>query len=311
MRERRVDLERLARLLELLLLRHRRERPHVVEAVGELDQDDPDVRGHRDHHLAVVLGLVLVAALERDPGELRDAVDEPGDRVAEELAHLVEARRRVLDRVVEERCAEGFRVQAKAGADLRDLDRVRDEVLARAAALVGVALAGEREGLLDRRRSSASVPSSECSSTTAKRSPRSARSSSSRTFVYSSSGSVARAPLASAPTRVCPAGFGLGVLYAAASSGLELGISGWLRYRTHSSLAFSMRRKLIDDERSPLTEDTASARTAGPLGSDPHNADLGEDAKREPHDSGDRPRPLWPAKRRAERSPIERRHRRR
>ncbi len=148
--ERRVDLERLARLLELLLLRHRRERPHVVEAVGELDQDDPDVRGHRDHHLAVVLGLVLVAALEGDPGQLRDAVDEAGDRVAEELAHLVEARGGVLDRVVEERGAERLGVQAKAGADLRDLDRMGDEVLARAAALVGVALAREREGLLDR-----------------------------------------------------------------------------------------------------------------------------------------------------------------
>ena len=149
-RERRVDLERLAGLLELLLLRHRRERAHVVEAVGELDQDDPDVRGHRDHHLAVVLGLVLVAALEGDPGELRDAVDESGDRVAEELAHLVEARRRVLDRVMKERRAERLRVQAKAGADLCDLDRVRDEVLARAAALIDVALTGEREGLLDR-----------------------------------------------------------------------------------------------------------------------------------------------------------------
>ena len=94
MRERRVDLERLARLLDLLLLRQRLERAHVVEAVGELDQDDPDVGGHRDHHLAVVLGLVLVAALEGDPGELGDAVDERGDLVAELLAHLLEARPR-------------------------------------------------------------------------------------------------------------------------------------------------------------------------------------------------------------------------
>ena len=65
-RERRVDLEGLLGLLDLLLLGHRAERAHVVQAVGELDQDDPDVRGHRDHHLAVVLGLRLVARLERD-----------------------------------------------------------------------------------------------------------------------------------------------------------------------------------------------------------------------------------------------------
>ena len=277
--ERRVDLERLAGLLELLLLRQRRERAHVVEAVGELDQDDPDVRGHRDHHLAVVLGLVLVAALERDPRELRDAVDQSGDRVAEELAHLVEARRRVLDRVVEERRAERLRVQAKAGADLRDLDRVRDEVLARAAALVDVALAGEREGLLDR-------TALEClgafvrvlldhrEEVAEERALVLVQTLRELVVGQRRAGAVA----VGADPRV-PRGLRLGVLYAAASSGLELGFSGWLRYRTHSSLAFSMRRKLIDDERSPLTEDTASARIAGPLGSDAHDADLGEYAK--------------------------------
>ena len=83
MRERRVDLEGLLGLLDLLLLGHRAERAHVVQAVGELDQDDPDVRGHRDHHLAVVLGLRLVARLERDPGQLGHAVDQAGDLVAE------------------------------------------------------------------------------------------------------------------------------------------------------------------------------------------------------------------------------------
>ena len=62
-RDRRVDLEGLLGLLDLLLLGYRADRAHVVQAVGELDQDDPDVRGHRDHHLAVVLGLRLVARL--------------------------------------------------------------------------------------------------------------------------------------------------------------------------------------------------------------------------------------------------------
>ncbi len=89
-RDRRVDVERLLRLLDLLLLRHRADRAHVVQAVGELDQDDPDVRGHRDHHLAVVLGLRLVARGERQPGELRDAVDERGDLLAERGAHVLE-----------------------------------------------------------------------------------------------------------------------------------------------------------------------------------------------------------------------------
>src|SRR5204862_4951254 len=95
--------------------------------------------------LAVVLGLALVAALERDPGELRDPVDELGYRLVEELFDLLEIGARVLNRVVEQRRAQGLRVEAQTGADLRHLDRVGDEVLARAASLVGVAFAREGE----------------------------------------------------------------------------------------------------------------------------------------------------------------------
>ena len=98
-RDRRVDVERLARLVDLLLLRHRVDRAHVVQAVGELDQDDPDVRGHRDHHLAVVLGLRLVARLEGQPGQLGDAVDEPGDLLAELAPRCPPARRCVSSTV--------------------------------------------------------------------------------------------------------------------------------------------------------------------------------------------------------------------
>ena len=178
-RQRGEDLERLLRLLLLLLLRHRVDRAHVVQPVGELDQDDPDVRGHRDHHLAVVLGLAVVAALEGDPGELRDAVDELRDLLAELVAHLVERRARVLDRVVQQRRAQRAGVEAHARADLRHADRVHDEVLAARAALVGVALAGEHEA---RSRPACGRPSrpprSACSSTTANRSPSSTRCSS-------------------------------------------------------------------------------------------------------------------------------------
>ena len=57
---------------------------------------------------------------------------------------------RVLDGVVQQRGAQRLGVQPHAGADARDADRVRDEVLAGLAALVGVVLAGEQERLQDR-----------------------------------------------------------------------------------------------------------------------------------------------------------------
>ncbi len=148
-RDRGVDVEGLLRLLDLLLLRHRADGAHVVQAVGQLDQDDPDVRGHRDHHLAVVLRLRLVARGERQAGELRDAVDERRDLLAERRLHVLQRRRRVLHGVVEQRGAQRFGVEPHAGADLRHADWVDDELLARLAPLVGVVLAGVDERSFD------------------------------------------------------------------------------------------------------------------------------------------------------------------
>ena len=97
--------------------------------------------------------------MERDAGQLGDAVDEAGDLVAEARAHLLQRGRRVLDGVVQQRRAQRLGVQAQAGADLRHRGRMGDELLARLAALVGVVLAGEDERLLDARRGRSRRPS--------------------------------------------------------------------------------------------------------------------------------------------------------
>ena len=148
-RERRVDLERLPRLLDLLLLAEVLDRAEVVEAVGELDEDDAHVLGHRHDHLPVVLRLRLLAGLELDARQLRDAVDERGDLVAELLADGVELDAGVLDDVVEERGGDRLLVEAQAGADRRDADRMRDERLARAALLALVGRGGEAKRARD------------------------------------------------------------------------------------------------------------------------------------------------------------------
>ena len=58
---------------------------------------------------------------------------------------LGRARRRVLDGVVQQRRAQRLGVEPQARADLRDADRMDDELLARLAPLVGVMAAGEEE----------------------------------------------------------------------------------------------------------------------------------------------------------------------
>ena len=145
MRERRVDLERLLRLAHLRLLALVLDRAHVVEPVGELDQDDADVLRHRDDHLPVVLRVRLLAGLEGRPRQLRDALDQLGDLVAELGLELVEVGLGVLDDVVQERRRERLLVQVELGADLRDRPRMVDERLAGAPRLTLVRGGGEAE----------------------------------------------------------------------------------------------------------------------------------------------------------------------
>ena len=148
-RERRVDLERLLRLLHLLLLAEVLDRPQVVEAVGELDQDHADVLRHRHDHLPVVLRLRLLAALEAGARQLGDALDEQRDLRAELRPELVGLGVGVLDDVVEKRGRDRLLVEVELGADLRDRPRVVDELLARAAHLAAMVELGEVERAAD------------------------------------------------------------------------------------------------------------------------------------------------------------------
>ena len=98
---------------------------------------------HRHDHLAVVLRLGLLAALELDSRQLRDAFDERRDVVAELGADFLDRRGRVLDDVVDEAGGEGGLVAPELRQDLRHSDRVEDEVLPAPALLAFVRLAGE------------------------------------------------------------------------------------------------------------------------------------------------------------------------
>ena len=143
--ERRVDLERLLRLLDLLLLAEVLDLAEVVQPVGELDQDHAHVGGHRDDQLAVVLRLRLLAALELHARQLRHALDELRDLVAELRAHLLEVHVGVLDHVVEEGGRDRLVVETELRADLGGAPGVEHEVLARAPLLPLVGVGSEEE----------------------------------------------------------------------------------------------------------------------------------------------------------------------
>ena len=102
------------------------QRAHVVQPVGELHQDDPDVVDHRQQHLAEALGLALLARGELQRRQLGDAFDDVRHLLAEQLPHLLDGVRRVLDDVVEQPGRNRDDIEPHVGQDVGDLERVHE-----------------------------------------------------------------------------------------------------------------------------------------------------------------------------------------
>ena len=145
--ERGEDLQDLPGLALLLLPGQVAQRPHVVQPVGELDDQHADVAGHRDDHLADGLRLGRLAVL--DLVQLGDAVHQRGDVLAELAAQLGQRVGGVLHRVVQQRGADRLGVHAELGQDGRHRQRVGDVRVAAAPLLVPVPVGGRLVGPLD------------------------------------------------------------------------------------------------------------------------------------------------------------------
>ena len=143
----RVDLQGLAGLPPGPLGRDVLPGPGVVESVGQLDEEDPDVLRHRDDHLPDGLGGGRLAVLHFV--ELGHAVDERGHRRTELAGQIPEGVVGVLDRVVEERPDDRVLVHAELGQNRRHRDGVGDVGLARFADLPGMASLGHPVGVDD------------------------------------------------------------------------------------------------------------------------------------------------------------------
>ena len=129
--ERGVDLARLGGDPYPLLRRQRIERPHVVEPVGQLDDDDPRILGDRQQQLAVVLDLLLRRGAEGEAGDLGEAVHQPRHFGTEFPGDVLGTDVRVFDHVVQQGRADRGGVEELFHQSLGDGDRMLNEVLAR------------------------------------------------------------------------------------------------------------------------------------------------------------------------------------
>ena len=147
--ERRVDVERFAGDGATAYRRHAFDRAHVVQPIGELDEDDAQIAHHREQHLAERFGLRFLAALELDLVELGYRIDDLSDAVTETRGDLVLRDGRIFDDVVQDRGDDGVGVDAQIGKDLSRCHRVGDVGLTRFALLAAVGLGAEFGGKTD------------------------------------------------------------------------------------------------------------------------------------------------------------------
>ena len=149
--ERCVDLERLLGHAPAALRLHVLERAHVVQPVGQLDQQHADVAGDGDQQLAEVLGLLGLLGDEIELLDLGQAVDEVADLLAELLVDLGAGDVGVLDHIVQQRRGDGRVVELELGQDGRDFEGMREVGIAGGALLVPMRLHGIDVGAVEQR----------------------------------------------------------------------------------------------------------------------------------------------------------------
>ncbi len=140
--QRRIDIHRLFGDAGALLLRHVLERAHVVQAIGKLDEEDTHVVGDGEQQLAEIFRLLGLLGDKVQPLELGQTLDETADILAEQLVDLSARRRRVLDRIVQQRDRDRRLVEMHVGEDGGDFERMRNIRVATGTLLLAMFLHG-------------------------------------------------------------------------------------------------------------------------------------------------------------------------
>ena len=142
----RVDFQGFLGDAPALLVRHGIEGAHIVQAVGELDQNHADVAGHGHGHLLEILGLRLGLGFEVHLGQFADPVDQFGHGFAELRVERFLGDAGVFDHVVQHGGHQALMIHVHVGEDAGHGQRMGHVGFATAAALAIVRLFGVEVG---------------------------------------------------------------------------------------------------------------------------------------------------------------------
>ena len=100
----------VSRNTALFVFWHVLQRAQIVQAIGQFDENDPDVLGHGHNHLAEALCLTFLTASELQLAELGHPLHQDGHIVAKQLCDLLGRDASIFDRIVQQRTGNGHRV---------------------------------------------------------------------------------------------------------------------------------------------------------------------------------------------------------
>ena len=145
-----VDFHRLAGdALATVELADRTDGAHVVQPVGQFDEQDTNVLAHRQDELAEILGLLGAIRLQFEAGQLGHAIDEASDFSPELLGHLRQGNAGILDDIMQQSGADRGRIQPIAGQNIGHRQRMDDVGLAIVTLLRAVSIGGDAQGFGD------------------------------------------------------------------------------------------------------------------------------------------------------------------
>ncbi len=151
--ERRVDIEGFSGDAFNFIFREVFDGAHVVEAVGEFNEQDADVGGDGNKHFTEVGGLFFFlsssAGGEAEGSDFSHTFDDAGDVGAELLIDLFSGEGGIFEYIVKETGCDGGGIEMELREDLGDLDTVHDIRFAGEPGLSGMRFIGYAIGMAD------------------------------------------------------------------------------------------------------------------------------------------------------------------
>ena len=97
---------------------------HIMEAVRQLNHDDPNILRHRQKHFPETFGLAILTGRKRELGKFGHPVHQIGDLVSKDRPDLFHGGLGILDGIVQEPCGDGADIHLEFRQDRRDLHGV-------------------------------------------------------------------------------------------------------------------------------------------------------------------------------------------